>query len=242
MMFADEIDGIYSKEFLNDKFDLLNVSDDKRAEFSDFLKQTSVSYLSAIDMNTDRVQPNQQKKIFENYVTALKEAQRRYREIQESSPTNGNFHKALRAKVEKIESDGLKEMFHPYVYYSDNEEELQGGISIALFDDFLEALIETAQDAPSFIGKNDKANLEKDFILWWLARIGSNWLKYTDTPFTLGDWYTNKELNIVDEKKGQYMSLCLDVLQDLLKAVDKKITRSDVETAMRKFKKIYILQ
>lgn len=234
--YTADIETIYNSSFLSKIFDTLNIDNqDHRTEFEEFLKSISVSYLCAKDMNSKRVQPNKQKQLFKNYRTALEQTKKCYREIQNQNPANSNFNKALREKVLSLENNAVKQMFFPYIYFSENEEEMQGGISIDLFDEFIQMLIEITQEAPGFIGAHDKANLEKDFILWWLSRISLTWSKFTSVPFTLGDWYTKEELNA---EKGKYNSLCLDVLYDLLHAVDKKITRADIETAMRKFKKL----
>lgn len=240
--FAVQVDAIYSEEFLSKIFETLAVSDaGKREGFADLLKRVSVSYLTAQDINSGRIQPHQQKAVFERYASALEETQRRYKEIQQHNSTSANFHDALKDLIRETKTNALKNMFEPYVSVGDGEVSL-GSLSTGLFDEFLSALIEAANKAPDYIDAHDKADLSKEYILWWLHRISLNWYQFTEISFALGDWLTNDELKVVDngslKKKGIYKSTSLDVLYDLLSAVDENITRKDIETAMRKFKKI----
>ncbi len=240
--FAAKIANIYSDKFLDRIFQCLNVAEkNKREEFAVFLKKTAVSYLSAKDMNAGRIQPHQQKKIFEKYALALEQTRELYKEIITHNSTSANYHDALRDEIKNTEVQGIEKMFDPYVTVGDGKNSL-GSIATTLFDEFLLMLAEAARKAPNYINENDKANMDTEYILWWLHRMGINWARFTKAPFVLGDWYKNEELGIKEDdnpnKKGLYFSSCIDVLYDLLNAVDKKITRADIETAMRKFKKL----
>lgn len=239
-IFEKEVERIYSNEFLTKIYERLNISKDRQKEFAKFLKFTSTSYLSAKDMNAGRIQPNQQKNIYKNYVKCLQRTKKQYQEIIKHGSANNNFHDSLKDLLEKTEEPGMKEMFHPYIGLEANGK--LGGVAITLFEKFFNVLIEAAENAPSYINENDKANIEGEHILWWLNKMGMNWERFTDIPFVLGDWFSNEDLGLSDsenpDKKGLYFSECIGILYDLLNAVDKKITRADVETAMRKYKKI----
>ncbi len=240
--FEAEVSKIYSNEFLSKVFDRLDIFDvEQRNEFASFLKRTSAGYLTGKDINAGRIQPHRQKKMFKKYSSALRETQKQYQEVMENSSTSGNYNASIRDIVKGLDDPGMREMFAPYVTMGDGEKEL-GGISITLFDKFLGVLVEAAEKAPGYINENDKANLDKEYVLWWVDRLSRYWPDYTDVSFALGDWFTNEELGIdksdLLKKKGLYKSLCLDVLYELLSVVDKKVTRADIETAMRKFKKI----
>lgn len=228
-----------STEFLNEICARLNISDlEKIIAFKIFVKKSAVSYLTGKAMNADRIQPHKQKTVFKNYASALEETKERYLEIERYNSTSANYHDALKDVIRTTDIAGLKEMFHHYITTGDGKETF-GSISNTLFEHFLNALIQAAKNAPDYINENDKANLDKDYILWWVWKVSTQWSHFSDVPFTIGDWFKNEELGIDRaDKKGAYNSLCLDVLYDLLKAADNKITRKDIETAMRKFKKL----
>tara|TARA_R110002126_G_scaffold3263_1_gene18378 strand:+ start:81027 stop:81779 length:753 start_codon:yes stop_codon:yes gene_type:complete len=236
-----QIDAAYPDEFLHSICERLRTKDaDKIEYFIERVKYSSVSYLNAIDMNSDRITPKQQNKLLDDYGSSLKEVQIRYRAVQEYGTSRAKFHKALRKRVEETEGTGMQEMFSPYVTL-DKSEEVLGGIAISVFDKFLDVLIDAAEDAPNQSVGNDKAEIKGKFLVEWVASMAKSWPHYTQTSFAMGDWIKNDDSQIENSesngKKGMYKSLCLDVLYDLLKAADKKITRSDLETAMRKFKK-----
>lgn len=236
-LYEEQVKAIYTYDFLKDKCQPLNLKNYN--EFSKYLIDASTSYLSAKEMNADRVTPREQKIIFKNFESSLKETLKHYLKVQQYGSTSANYHDALRDLVSKTEEAGMQEMFSPYVTLGDGKENL-GGISITLFEKFLGVLIEASSNAPRHIKPYQKANISNDYILWWINRLGKYWTEFTDITFGLGDWYTNEQLgsSAVKGKKGRYISTSLDVLYDLLHAVDNKITHSDIETAMRKYKKI----
>lgn len=239
--FEAEVEKIYSGAFLLKAFRTLGVeSYYDREEFTKFLKSIAVSYLSAKDMNSGRIQPNQQKKIFKKYQKSLEQTRALYKEVITHNSTSSNYHDAIRDEIKSTDIQGMDKMFDPYVTVGDGVNSL-GSIATTLFDDFLGVLVTGAKKAPNYINENDKANMDKEYILWWLHRLGMNWNRFTEVNFGLGDWYTNEELNLSEDenpkKKGLYKSVSLDVAYDLLRAVDRKTTRADIETAMRKIVK-----
>jgi hypothetical protein len=240
--FETQVTKIYSSQFLNDIFVLLDITDKgKKDDFKDFVVKVSTSYLSAKDMNQGRIQPNEQKKIFKKYIASLNEVQKYFQEIQKHNSTSANFNDSLRDAVKNTKHVWLQEMFHHYVSLGDGKLSL-GSISSGAFDEFIKTLIEAAQNAPEYMNEHDKANIDKEYILWWLHKIGTNWERFTKVSFGLGDWFKEDEWEEKDidnpDKRGRYKSTSLDVLYDLLKIIDKKITRADIETAMRKYKKL----
>jgi len=236
-LYEEQVQKIYNDNFLKEKCLPLNLKDFDK--FSKYLIDSSTSYLSAKDMNSDRVTPTEQKILFKNFENSLKETLKRYQEVQKYGATSANYHDALRNLVSKTEEAGMQEMFNPYVTLGDGKEN-RGGIAITLFEKFLGVLIQSSHNAPKYIKNYQKANIDSDYTLWWINRIGKRWSEFTDVTFGLGDWYTNEQLgsSSVEGKKGRYISTSLDVLYELLHAVDNKITHSDIETAMRKYKKI----
>jgi hypothetical protein len=226
--FKNHVEKIYDDAFLSKVFSQLNIVDkSKKQNFAKFLKKTAVSYLTGKDINSGRIRPSEQKEIFKNYTSALVEVKKRYKEVTGNNSTHANFHDSLKDVIRDSQIDGLAEMFSPYVSAGDGKGSY-GGIADKMFTDFIESLIKAAENAPTYINENDKANIDNDFVLWWLRKLGQNWALYTNTLFSIGDYY--KELGI-------YKSSCLDVLSNLLMAIDKNITRKDIETTMRKYKK-----
>lgn len=242
LQFEKDIDKIYSAQFLEKIFRRLGVSEpQKKNDFEKFLKSTAVSYLTAKDINAKRIQPNKQKDLFKKYASALENTRKLYNQIIEYNSTSSNYHDDIRDEIRITKIQGMDKMFDPYVTIGDGENSL-GSTSTTLFDEFLGVLAEGARKAPDYIKEHDKADLSKEYILWWLHRIGSYWSDFTNVPFALGDWYKNEDFGIKEsegtKKKGLYYSEALDVLYELLVSVDEKITRADIETAMRKFKKM----
>ncbi len=234
--FEAEVEKIYSGAFLLKAFRTLGVeSYDDREEFTKFLKSIAVSYLSAKDMNAGRIQPNQQKKIFKKYQKSLEQTRALYKEVITHNSTSSNYHDAIRDEIKSTDIQGMDKMFDPYVTVGDGVNSL-GSIATTLFDEFLGMLVEGAKKAPDYINENDKANMDTEYILWWADRLKRYWPSYTAMPFSLGDWikYSEEEQKKYSGKKGFYKSVCVDVLTDLLTAIDEKIDRSDIETAVRK--------
>lgn len=230
--FTTKVNEAYSGDFFTTIYRNLDIQDSNiKKEFTNFITSTSVSYLNAKKMNSDKIQPYKQKKIFDDYQQALENVQRLFREIQKHNSTTANLHDSIRSIVQKSSDESMKEMFHPY--FGDNF----ASYSTTTFDRYLSILIQSAEESPNYINEHDKANMAKDFIAWWVFRIGDYWSDFTDVPFTLGDWIKEANDSGKPNKKGIYKSRCIDVLYDLLKAIDKKITRADIETAVRKFKK-----
>lgn len=238
LKYLEDMEEIYSEKFLDTIFFDLNIKDtDSREVFSDFLKKTAVSYLTAKKINAGRLQPHQQKKIYQKSSASFSVARENFIELAKHNSTNSNFHNALKDLIRDSDNQSLKEMFSPYLNFGSDGTE---SYSIKILENFFDKLIEAADNAPNYIDQNDKANLDGEYILWWIHRIGMYWPNYTDVPFTLGEWFSYSELEVQKEgKKGFYNSRCIDVLTELLIKIDKHITRSDIETGMRKYVKRY---
>lgn len=232
LKFLEQVHGLYSKQFLKKTYDRLSIADEKkRKEFVDYAVYNAVNYLDACEINQDRLPVFKQRKILENYKTSLKRAKREFNKVESNSAVNSVFHSTLRKKIKTCENADIEKMFHPYMQIRGGKHEFWYR-SEPLFNHFLDILIETAGEAHKNIREDFKADLRKKFLLDWVTLMRKDWSYFTDITFGLGDWLKGSELG--NEEQGMYKSVCVDVLYDLFHVVDKKITRSEIENAIRK--------
>ena len=216
---ANFIEKKYTEDFLEDICQRIEVQSNKKETFKRRLKQAALDYLSAKSLNSDRIQPHQQKKILKEYSDALKETQEKYREVQKYSTTSGKLHKALGRIVSETEEEGMKQMFMPYV---DTE---QGSVASTLFEKFLGVIAEAAEQAPTEqVGKDQKV-LSGNFLAFWVACIRIEWTECTDIPFQHGKSY--KEV-------GDTINICPQILHELMIRIDPDVTKQRVNTSIRK--------
>src|SRR5690606_23013195 len=119
--FRENVEQIYNAQFLTQIFSQLNTKDDKKEHFAEFLKKTAVHYLTGKDMNSGRLRPSEQKTIFSNYTSALKDVQKRFKGICGTSSTHANCHDSLKDVIRKTDTSGLSGMLSPYVSRGDGK-------------------------------------------------------------------------------------------------------------------------
>jgi len=232
--FIEQAKKAYSEKFMDKICKKLSITDDiKKKDFCDCVMDFSVNYLDANEINTDRIPAHKQKKIIEDYRSSLKKAQRKFRILEHNNATSSEFHGTLREEIAKTESKEIEEMFAPYIDIGEGEFSFWRRTP-SHFDQLLEVIIKAAKEAVKSIEKDSKTSPKKQYLLEWVNLMRKAWPHFTDINFGLGDWLKNNELKGHDNQKGMYKSVCVDVLHDLIAVVDKEITRSDIEAAIRK--------
>lgn len=215
-----EVDEIYTDEFLKEICDRLKISNFKRKKFKKCVKDAAISYLNAVDMNSNRITPEKQSKLMNNYADAIEEVQKQYRNIQQYTTTSGKFGKSLRRLVSKTKEPGMKDMFYPYVD--------DGSMATTLFDKFLGVIVEAARQAPEENIGNDKKVIEGKLIAFWVASIRRGWdmCVSDEIPFQHGKTY--KEMG------GDTTNTCPRILCLLFEKISPNTPKTRVKTALRK--------
>jgi hypothetical protein len=217
---SKKINKVYSNDFFDEIFNSLKIKDNKKKKiFKKCIKKAGLNYLNAINNNSERIQPNKQKDILNNYADALIETQNKYREVQAHGTTSAKLHKTLR-RISNTTEPAMKDMFHPYI--GKNKE----GLSTDLFDRFLGLLAESAQQAPNEdIGK-DKKELSGNYMAYWVALIRKGWVECIEgIPFEHGKHY--KEINDTTAK-------CPEILHEIFLQIVPNTPKQKIKTALRK--------
>jgi len=225
--FRDRVEKAYSDDFMMDIYGLLSIDIDKQAQFRDYIIGNGLNFLEACHLNKDLTPPYQIKSILDKYVTALRTTQTKFKAITGNENVNSLFHNTLRDKIRES-SPEMQTMFKPYMNVQGGDYDLWTRSEDSFYQ-FLDVLINTAQEAPNNIHEDYKAKIKSDFLLEWAVLMENTWSYFTDINFGIADWI--KSDNAED---SSYKSACAGVLYDLLNAIDKEITLSEIETAIRK--------
>jgi hypothetical protein len=191
----------------------------KRKAFVSGVRYAGERYYDLKRMNQNRLQPNEQNKLLDQYRDALLLAQKKYKEIHNSTSTSTKLGKAIRLQYERATEAGMKEMFTPYC---DGQ-----GIAITLFERFLGELADAADNAKSQDIGNDRADLSSQFLMMWVAAIGKFWPQESKIKFAMGKYDSGIKI---------YTSPCLTIIRKIICRIEPAISEKDIETAMRKVK------
>lgn len=151
---------------------------EQKKRFIDGVRHAGNRYLFLTKANQNRLQPNQQNKLLEEYKKLLQLTRKKHQEIQKSTAASGKLSKALREKYEEVKDAAMKQMLEPYCNSS--------GMAISLFEDFLELLSDAANEAKKKKVGNDKADLSGKILAEWVAAIGKCWPQDAKIRFSLG--------------------------------------------------------
>jgi hypothetical protein len=214
----------YPVSYMNQVCKRIGIQGKEKETFCKRIRHSGERYLILTKINSDRITPTEQKRLLNRYKNSLKESLANYKMINKYSTTSAKLGKATRKKYEGALESGMKEMFEPYFNST--------SMAPTLFENFLFLLAEAAENAKSENVGNDKADLSGVFLTEWVASVAKCWPSDATIGFVTGSYYKESKI---------YKSECISILKELICRVEPRISRKNIETAVRKVKSTNLL-
>jgi hypothetical protein len=207
----------YSQDIMKEVYRKIGVVDnDEQKYFYDRICDAGERYKFLSSINAGGIQKNIQKRKFNAYIKALSNLKKQQEFIDDSVILSGKLNKSIRNIIANTKSPSLKDMFYPY--YTDT------GYSTSILYEFLNALMQAANNAPQEIISNENPYKESNYLAEWVALIGKAWPKSAKIAFALGTR---------DNEVQEYTSQSIKTLHDLIILIDLEVKYKDIENSMR---------